>query len=247
MEDAPGAPRWLEGVLLPLNAFIKPTAEALSQGLTFRENFAGEVRVVEVTPEEDWVTPAMSDGWEAVTDAPAMAYRKLLDGTVQVRGRASYASGTPSAQDAIIPIPSGWEPEGREVFDCYGTAGGVYTPAVLTCHTEALRWITGGYTNLSVSGDVWWTASDRTPPRWTRPVDVKLGSPQKPFRGKPGAVIPLFARKKSSATAPAVAAHVDWTAINLERQASAPGVRIHRIWGLEPAVEYAVTLLILPE
>lgn len=245
-DEIQDAPSWIEKVVSPINAFLKATSAALDRGLTLRENFAGEVRVVEVTPPEDWVTPTLSTGWSAVTDAPTLAYRKLLDGTVEVRGRATRGSA-PTVQDPIIPIPVGWEPEGREVFDCYATVAGTYTPAVMTCHTGALRWLTGGYTNMSLSGDVAWTASDRTPPRWATPVDVKLGTEQAPFPGRPGFVTVLRCKQKRDASLPAPVAHLDWEPVNLERQKSAPGLRIHRVWGLEPGITYLITLHVAPE
>ena len=239
-------PSWLEKVVSPVNAFIKGVSSALDRGLTLRENFAGEVRVVEVTPPEDWVTPPLALGWNPVPDAPPLAFRKQLDGTVQVRGRTTRGSA-PTVQDPIIPIPGGWEPEGREVFDCYAIVGATYTPAVMTCHTGALRWLTGGYTNLSLSGDVEWTAVDRTPPRWVTPVDVKLGSDQTPFPGRPSTVTVLRCKQKRDASLPAPVAHIDWEPVNLERQKSAPGIRIHRVWGLEPGITYTLTLHITPE
>lgn len=245
-DDAPGAPDWLDRLLGPLNAFVGPTATALGQNLTFRENFAGEVRTVDLLCPEDWVTPTLSAGWSSTiagTSPRPLSYRKTFDGKVEVRGRFTFSTGVPSASAPVIEFPSeGWLPDRREVFDAFSSP-----PAVLSAFGTALRWESGGYTNVSASGDVFWMASDRTPPRWATPVDVKLGAPQRAFPGRPGSVQVLRATVQGSPTAPAVVTAIDAEFINLERAREAPGVRIHRVWGLVPGVRYTLTLLVLPE
>lgn len=251
-EDAPGAPEWLERLLGPLNAFINPAATALGQGLTFRENFAGEVRTVDVLCPEEWV--AVSDeasglgaGWSVNITTSAsprlLSYRKTQDGMVEVRGRVTFSTGTPTGANPIINFPNaGWLPDRREVFDAFST-----TPAILSAFGTSLKWESGGFTNISTSGDVFWMASDRSPPRWATPVDVKLGTAQHPFPGRPGSVQVLRATVQGNLTAPAVVTALDAEFINLERAKASPGVRIHRVWGLVPGMRYTLTILVLPE
>lgn len=243
-DDVPGAPDWLERLLVALNGVLVPVSGGLANGLTFGENFAGEVREVTLTPENDWLPLAgyTANGWTEDTSggrAP-LGCRKTADGKVYLRGAATHAPGpTPGA--AVLTWPNGYAPAYTHSF---GTAtstgfGGIDAAAA------GLLYYTGG-TVLPVD-EITFDAADRTPPRWAAPVDVKLGQPQRPFPGKAGQVLVLGARQAADATLPAVVTGLDWTPLNLEKQKAAPAIRIHRVWGLAPGVKYLLTLLVLPE
>lgn len=249
-EDVPGAPGWLDRLLDPLNAHMRSVASALERGLTQRENAAGEERVVTITVPEDWVTPTLASGWAAVggTAPRPLQYRKTWDGKVEVRGRVDYPTGTPATSATIFTLPTGYAPDLREIFDCRAADGALaYSPATLSAYDGAVRWEAGGHRNLSASGDVWWMASDRTPPRWETPVDVRLGSAQRPFPGKPGSVDVRSVVLPGNPSAAAFASGIDWTPIAPERGQRVNGIRIHRVWGLTPGLTYSLTLFISPE
>lgn len=241
-EDAPGAPEWVDRLLAPLNAFMVPTAAALAQGLTFRENFAGEVRTVEVTPPDDWVPLTLANSWTRNASYVAPAYRQTMDGTVVMRGVLTRSSAPALASSVVtnLPAPDGTQPvvvvsdAGLAMADVSGTASGT------------LAYYAGGIVRFTLSG-VRYTAANRAPVRWEDPVDVKLGTAQTPFPGKPGSVLVVGVHQKNDTAAPVVVTGLDWSPVNLERQKSAPGVRIHRVWGLSPNVTYTLRLLILPE
>lgn len=253
LEDVPGAPGWLEKLLGPLNTALRASAEALERGLTFRENFSGEVRQVDVTPPEEWFTPTLALGWSSSvsgTDPQPFSLRKTFSGKVEARGRLDWTSGgTPSSAQLISSLASMYAPSHREVFDIYGFDSALaYKPSTVSINAAGeIRWETpsGGFRNMSFSGDVWWTAADSSPPRWASPLEVRLGTPQQRFVGRPGAVLCLSARRKQSPDKGAVVSAIDWSPLPGER--GEMGIRIHRVWGLAPGVGYTLTLLVLPE
>jgi len=256
-EDAPGAPEWLERLLGPLNAFINPAATALTQGLTFRENFAGEVRTLTLTPPDDWYAFGAADmrgAWQlypstaAPTPAYRLAVRKDVSGMVEVRGLAiPPAVGT---LGVAFAWPAGYAPHQEEIFTLRGEQQTVEVrPKASGADVTVRNLDTGGAPAqgwVSFSG-LRFEAADRSPPRWATPVDLKLGTPQRPFPGRPGSVQVLRAVVQGNLTAPAVVTTLDAEIVNLERAKASPGVRIHRVWGLQPGVRYTLTLLVLPE
>lgn len=247
-EDAPGAPEWVDRLVAPINAFMMPTAAALARGLTFRENFSGEVKTVEVTPPEDWELAPLGTGWAYHGD-PAFsggsAYvRKGITGEVETRGLVRRTSGSATL---IVPYanpgtytPGSGNAQFRPTRANDADASVVIEPIGIYFRTgSAASWV-------SLDG-LRWQAADRRPPRWATPVDVRLGTEQTPFPGRPGAVFLLDARQKGAVGTPVVVTGLDWGAINLEKQRNAPGVRLHRVWGLSPGITYTLRLLILPE
>lgn len=198
--------------------------------------------VPDVQVPTDWRVGVLGAGWEnlgAATD-PRTEYRKTPFGDrVEVRGRINYAPGVPVTQAPMFTVPDGWQPDRREVFDCYGTVGATYTPAVLTCHTGALRWITGGYNNLSLSGDVWWEPVDRTPPEWPEASHLVLRLPAE-FPGQPAEVHVEDALAKSGLHLGPYAAL--WSAAKDGRQWV---VTIRNVLGLPPGGPYTLKLAVL--
>lgn len=241
-------PSWLEKVVTPVNAFIKGVSSALDRGLTLRENFAGEVRVIEITPPEDWqhlTNDDLINGWTLYPPPFRLSLRKLLDGEVQLRGLAVPGAIGGGGAGRLFEWPTGYAPEQAEIWNPQASTG--WAEAYATEQgVEVTRLEVGGATWVSFSG-FRFTALDRTPPRWATPVDVKLGTEQAQFPGRPATVTVLKCKQKRDASLPAPVAHIDWEPVNLERQKSAPGIRIHRVWGLEPGVTYTLTLHITPE
>lgn len=247
-EDAPGAPEWVERLVAPINAFMMPTAAALSRGLTYRENFAGEVKTVEVTPPEDWTEIPLGPGWSYHGDSAFSAgrayIRKGVGGEVETRGlvrRTSGSAGLMVSYAATGPYsPGTGNAQFRSTRANDADASVVIDPVGIYLRTgSAASWV-------SLDG-FRWQAADRKPPRWEAPVDVRLGTEQTPFPGRPGSVHVLDVRQKGFVLNPTVITGLDWTAVNLEKQKNAPGVRLHRVWGLAPGTTYTLRLLILPE
>lgn len=241
-EDVPGAPAWVEGLFGPLNAFILPTTSGLDRGLTFRENFAGEVRTVDLVVPDDWTPMATVGAWIPATGGrQASRWRKLSNGDVQVQ-LAVQRLGAPGG---IEPIAVGLPPaDGVYSFPCV-TPGGYGSMDV---NPSGQVVYTAGGSSLFIS-NAQYTAIDRTPARWAAPVDVRLGSPQKPFPGKPGQVMVLSAMPKASLAGPSMVSGWDITPINLSENSKkpTPGIRIHNVWGLLPRVAYTLTLAVFPE
>lgn len=248
-EDVPGAPEWVDRLMAPLNAFMTPVGAALARGLTFRENFAGEVKTVEVTPPDDWVPfGATGDvrygpGWEQfpASTFETPAWRKAVHGKVRLRGIIRKPTPAAVAGETMLSGLPGAHGQGRHAVDMAGAYGFVES-------TLDGRIVFGaGNQGLVSLADIEYEASDRTPPRWAKPVDVRLGTEQTPYPGRPGSVFILDVRQKSIPTTPVVVTGLDWGAVNLEKQRSAPGVRLYRVWGLTPGTTYTLRLLILPE
>lgn len=254
--DIPGAPDWLGGLLGPVNGFIRSVAAALEHGLTRKENFSGEVRTLTFTTPDDWVPLTASDmrnSWQLYPSnaAPTLAYRlavrKSLRGEVEVRGLAiPPAVGT---LGVAFAWPEGYAPYQEEIFALRGeqqvvevrakTTGADVTARVLDAGAPPQGWV-------SFSGMRFDTA-DRTPPRWEKPLDVKLGTEQRPFPGKVGSVEVLSCQQQGALTAPAVIVAIDWTPLVTDTRKGTPGVRIHRVWGLLPNTAYTLTIFIAPE
>lgn len=246
LEDIPGAPKWVEPLLGGINGALKPTAEALSQALTFRENFAGEVKTVTLTPPEDWEQVPFDANWANFGGSiQPFEHKKQADGTVKVRGSFKWTGGgSPAAGTRVSPLSDTLVTAARESFVVLTESPA--TTGALSVRPTGLFYEGGLSAAISTSG-LEWGAADRTPPRWATPVDVRLGTPQKPFPGKPGAILVLSARPVADPTSACIVTGWDITPINLERQKSAPGIRIHRVWGLAPGVAYSLQLLVLPE
>lgn len=247
VDGIPGAPGWLEKLLGPLNGFMRPTGEALERGLTFRENFAGEVKTVSITPPEDWraVEYSPGGGFSGVGGSnQSFQVRKTQDGTVKARGIFRRGAGTPAAGTRISDLWADFLPGAREVVITY-TEAPVMVGSV-SVSPSGLFYESGNVDGISVTG-VEWQARNRAPPRWETPLDVSLGQPGKPFPGRPGYVLALACRQENGPTLPATVLALDWAVLPEEKGRKGAGVRIHRVWGLEPKVKYSLTLLVLPE
>jgi hypothetical protein len=245
-DDIPNAPEWLGMVLDPLNAFIKATASALDKGATFSQQFAGEVKTVTLTPPDDWVPLTLLGGvarWSASHELPAA--RRDLDGMVHVKGLARNKSSASAPFVEIAALPDGMAPR-LNIDGLPASASGTFFQLGVASGGKIV--VTGGsiaagaYIGLGMPA---FPAADRTPPRWERPLDVRLGTKDAPFPGRPGKVLVLSCHQVQSPTAPAPVTWLDWTAAVVEK--TVPVLRIHRVWGLMPGIPYALTLAILPE
>lgn len=253
-DDIPGAPEWLEKFSAPINAFIKATAGALDRGVTFGQQFAGEVKTVTLTPPDDWYSLTSSDmrnSWQLYPSNASpnasytLAVRKELDGTVEVRGLANPPTTT--ATGVAFAWPDGYAPHQEEIFGLRGELQSVEARAKSTGADVTARgpFATGTPSQgwVSFSG-MRFMAANRTPPRWAAPIDVRLGTPDRPFPGRPAHVLVLNCQQVQAPTAPSMVRALDWTATTVEK--TTPAVRIHRVWGLLPGVAYSLTLGIFP-
>lgn len=242
-DDIPEAPSWLGKLVLPLNSFIAPVAAALKAGLTFKENFAGEVKTVTVTPPDDWtyLTSGFGGGWSLYdgTNFP-VAYRKTEHGEVVWRGLVKGgALGFGAPVVSFTGALAGLAPVNKHPFAVVSN----YAFGSAEVQTGGLYAAVGSAAWFGFDG-VQYMASDRTPPRWATPVTVKLGTPQKPYAGRPATVIVLSARQQNAPTAPVAVSAIDWTATTSDKSTA---IQVWRVWGLAPGVAYSLTLAILPE
>lgn len=255
--EMPEAPAWLDKLLGPLNGFMRPVAEALEHGLTFRENFAGEVRAITFTVPDDWVPLTATDmrnSWQlypsnaSPLSAYTLAVRKDMSGDVEVRGLAIPPSV--STTGIAFAWPTGYAPHQEEIFTTRGELQTVEVRPKAAGADVTARTIPSGAVPaqgwVSFSG-MRFTAADRTPPRWAEAIDVRLGTEQRPFPGKPGSVRVESVRQTNAPEAPTLVTAIDWTPLPPERGQKSAGVRIHRVWGLLPGATYSLTLHISPE
>jgi hypothetical protein len=246
LDDIPDAPSWLEKLVSPLNSFIKATAGALDSGITFSQQFAGEVKTVQITPPDDWIPLTLGTGvsrWSTGHELPA-AYKDAT-GMVHSKGLAKAPSSNQSPFFVAATFPSGYAPALNQDAIPGGQGGTFIQWGIDTSGKVA---ITGGTLSANTFFSTYFPpfpAKDRTSPRWADPIDVRLGTPSKPFPGRPGQVLVLACRQTNAPTAPAVVTGVDWSAHVLDKKT--PAVRLHRVWGLVPGVAYSLTLLIIPE
>jgi hypothetical protein len=246
LDDIPNAPPWLEKLVSPLNAFIKATAGALDSGITFLQQFAGEVKTVAITPPDDWQSLTLLNGttvWAASTDGPPKA--RKMNGMVDCQGLLKLNSTGGSSNLAQFPasLAPAYNVADIPMSANFNWASGNLTASTRTLAVQAGGALTAG-THIGIHG-LRFRAADPSPDRWANPIDVKLGTPSKPFPGRPGQVLVLACRQTNAPTAPAVVTGVDWSAQVLDKRT--PAVRLHRVWGLVPGVAYSLTLLVTPE
>lgn len=244
-EDVPGAPSWIEPLLQRLNGFTGPVYDALSRGLTFAENFSGEVLDVVVTPQDDWVPVTFGTGWAQWPDPnfPRCALHKDEDGFVTARGLVDNTGPgdylfTFGAASSYAPAPGEWGILTSNAFMEHGT---------VIVRSEGLMWNSGRKDAWTSVDGLRWRAGDRSPSRWARPLDVDLGQNGRRFPGKPGTVLPLSVMRSDGAPTTATITGVGWEPVLLDRRRGVAGIRITRLSGLAPGVQYRVTILVLPE
>ncbi len=243
--DLPNLPE-VEKLGRLLNPFTDSVRAALDRGLTYADNFRGEVREVTLTCPDDWVplAPYLLNGWTVSSsgDRPTAGIRKLLDGSVVLRGALTRGAGAPAAGSGIFSWPPGYGPVGRHTFG-FATDSGL---GGAESTTTSYLYYSGGVV-LYPLDEVRFTSSDRTPPRWATSVDLRLGSSVRPFQGRPGHVSVLHARAANSPACTPVQRLPDWEPVLIGDDKNLHGVRLHRIWGLLPGVKYTISLLVLPE
>lgn len=98
-----------------LNPFLTATTNALTQRLTFSQNFDAKYKTVTVTvPDEVWTTATLDNGWSAFSSSVVPAYRITESGRVYLRGWA--AGGTTTPGTAMFNLPTGFRPTQAQLF-----------------------------------------------------------------------------------------------------------------------------------
>lgn len=64
---------------------------------------------------EAWITPVLQNGWEIFSPDNALGYRKLPDGTVELKGLTKKVNTSTDGQ-AIFTLPVGYRPQDYKVF-----------------------------------------------------------------------------------------------------------------------------------
>lgn len=244
-DDVPGAPAWIQPLLERINGFTGPVYDALSRGLTFAENFSGEVVDVVVTPPDDWSPVTFGAGWTQWVDAnyAPCALHKDEDGFVTARG---LVDNTGPGDYLITFDPSGpYAPAPGEWLIVPSNANMEF--GSLLVQTPGIMYNSGRKDAWTSLASVRWRAADRNPLRWPRPLSVDLGQQGRLFPGKPGVVLPLSVKRSDGRPTSAVVTSLGWEPVLLDRKAGTAGIRINRLSGLTPGVQYRVKLLVLPE
>lgn len=250
-DDVPGAPAWIQPLLERLNGFTGPVYDALSRGLTFDENFSGEVTNVLVTPPPEWVPLALLNGFLPFGDPKfgTPAIRASESGDCEARG-AIKRSPAPASGTGIANFPAAYAapPDGdrRCLVETLGSVGAIEVmPPTTGIPGGGLFYAWGSTGFIDLSGVRWRAVGG--PPRWTTPVDVALGQAPRRFPGKPGFVLPLGVERADGRPTMEVVTTVGWEPVLLDRKTGTAGLRLYRLSGLTPGVQYRVTLLVLPE
>ncbi len=146
-EDLPGAPEWVERLLLAVNPFMEATADGLTNALTFGDNHAAQVTTIDVAgPSRTWTAPTFLNSWvnfgSGYTEA---AYSIDATGTVYIRGLVK--SGTVPADVFVLPV--GYRPATNIVLSC---ASGGNAFGTLRIGASASAAFTPGAVNAASAG-----------------------------------------------------------------------------------------------
>lgn len=227
------------------NGFSGPVYDALSHGLTFGENFAGAVVSVTLTPPPEWVGIVLLNSF-AVIPAPQFgtpAVRCDEMGAVEARGVITR-NVAPAVQSNIFEIPRDFKPSSvgdkRVVIEAGGAAAGVEVVP-----SGFVQYLWGPVGLLDLSGLRWRAAGG--PVNWATPVDVSLDQPGRRFPRKPGYVLPLGVDRVDGTPTLESVGSIAWEPLLLDGRTGKLGLRIRRVSGLTPGVQYRMTLLVLPE
>lgn len=223
----PGLPEG-DKLLESLNPFMGQVGAAFAQGLTFRENFACEVKDVQVEAPDDWTPVAFEGAWDNL-GAPweTCAWRKDEAGVVRLRGVAAGGA----APSAVLTLPAHCAPAAAVSLP----ANGNNAFASLEVTAAGTVNLVAGAPGVSLRGH--FEAADRTPPAWPSPLKLALDAR---FPGKPTGLLVLNAREKSGAGVGGVSA--DWEPAVVDGR---QGVKVRRFSGLAPGRKYTLSLLVL--
>lgn len=250
-EDLPGAPAWIEPLLGKLNAFSGPVGDALSRGITFRENFAGQVLTVTINVPDEWVPVTLANGWSLFGAAQfgknaAVRYTSSR-GDVEARGLIKRAAGTPAVGSTVFALGAPWKPasdgDRRMVVEAAGAPG-----ALEVVPAGTVNYLFGSTGFMDLSGCKWVAGNPNL--RWAKSINVTLGSPGSPYPGNVAYVLPLCVQSSTSKVVTDIATGVDWELgppVQNGQGSMSPVLVIHRVSGLLPNRSYRVTFLVLSE
>lgn len=232
----PGAPEWIDVLLREMNLQGDDLARVLGQ-LTFRENFAAEVKEVPLTgPSLTWSNATYENSWGpfapgATNDAQ---YRISHEGRVHLRG--ALDAGTVGASFPMFTLPTGYRPERQEghVVESNSAIGRVIVKTdgkvCLELGSNVFVFIDG------ISFDALAPCAAPALPTW--PQTVPIIQTQKV--SKVVGVIPL------GLTSPDVTASIGLGAPVVEwEQVGAGAIKLRAVWGLTPGRRYTLRLLLI--
>lgn len=100
VEDFPSQKSWIDKLIQPLNTFFEGISSALSKGLTFSDNFDGDIRTIETSgvypiklawtrrnrPKAVWVVDwsAKSGSTPTISSAVQVQWSNGTDGSLQI-------------------------------------------------------------------------------------------------------------------------------------------------------------------
>jgi hypothetical protein len=242
-DEVSATPEWFRPYADRFSGIAGGLHDALSHGLTLGENFMGEIVEVPVTPPDDWAPVTFGAGWAQWVNAafPACALHKDEDGFVTARGLVDN-TGTGDFLFTFTPN-SQYSPGKYEIL----TSNAFMEHGTVIARPDGLMWNSGRKDQWTSVSGLRWRAGDRTPVRWTKPVNVALGRGGRPFPGRPGSVMVLGLWRADGKTTTESITGLGWESYVVDRKAGTTGLRVFRVAGLTPSVAYVVSLLVLSE
>lgn len=233
-EDIPDAPEWFSRFLETYNPFAQRANQVLTKGLTFGENFAGEVKSVTLTaPELAWRTPTLQNSWVNLTASLGWDNAGFrVDAAGQCYARGVIFNGTAVSGTVLFTLPVGYRPARSYSFavDSNSAHG-----RVNVLSTGDVTIVAGSNAYLSLAGLAWEATTPAAPdaPAAPWPLTVQHGLRQV------GGLLPIRTLGLSGVAAELLGApSFDWALLG------DGSVSLRNVYGLTPGKKYRVDLLL---
>lgn len=235
-------------LLYALNQFSTPTTQALSHGLTFKENFKATVKDVRFTmPSTPPVRavggtgqPAFANSWVNFNTSTDSAAGFWIEPGGRVYLVGNVKTGTPGSTSAIFTLPSGYRPSLRMNYAV--DSNGAFGRARIETDGDVIA-AAGSTTHFSIDGIQFIATSPASPTAFTGtyggspwPLLVQHGLP------RCTGLVPLSCTLKDGGLTESVGApYVCW------EDKGDGQARIKSVWGLTWAKTYTMKVLMLAE
>ena len=244
LDDVPGAPNWIGGLLAKLNQLSTGLTSVFTNQLTFTENMAATIipNVRVTIPEPSWVAvSSFLNAWinYSVSGYEPAGYRILPGGMVQLKGLVEGGTWAFTSTGRIFQLPAGYRPAKQIGF---ATEGGA---VAAVGRVDADGYVYAGYTSVAtptfffLDGVSFQAATPcAMPPAFTGegwPIRVFHRLPERPRVVLPVGVFDETPSEGFSIGAPSI----DWDHVGDN------AIRIKAIHGLTPGRTYKINLLVV--
>lgn len=229
-ESIPGAEAWAEPLFQLLNETAGQSADALTQKLTFTENFAAQLKDVTVTPPApSWRSASFINSWVDYQPGTEQETQFRREGTDRVLLRGLARAGTLGSGAFTLPV--GYRPNRNLHFPSVANGADAYTKVD-----------TNGVVTPQNGSNVWFSfagiAFEATTPALPD-VGASDYPPVKHTLPDVGGVLVVSCRADGVLPTTSSGLPVlDW------EKASANSIRIKAIGGLAPGRKYQLRLLL---